>query len=357
MSGTYLYAILAGSPHLHLAPIGLPDGTAEIETVSAANLTAVVSPYDGPPFERLPREALLTSLITHQRVVEGAMTAGTLLPVKLGTVLDSAEQVEDVLTRYADRLESELSQVDGAVEIDLSATWDVGAAVRAVTDEPSLAAEVGASAGEGTALRAQVERLVQERLARRRDEHRHRVVEVLAPLALDMTPHPLPSDDVVLNLAFLVARAELDRFEAAVDEIGDEHGDRLSFRYVGPLPPYSFALVQITRPDPAALEAARQLLGLGVKPSADEVREAYRRLAAERHPDRNPGDGKAAEEFSLLGAARDRLQEYISLQPAGGKSRKSGHSVDLRPEAVEGAALLEITRTDLDTERFGGVGA
>ena len=48
---------------------------------------------------------------------------------------------------------------------------------------------------------------------------------------------------------------------------------------------------------------------LGVKKDAsqDEIQKAYRRLAKKLHPDLNPGNKKAEEEFKTISAAYDLL--------------------------------------------------
>jgi molecular chaperone DnaJ len=50
-------------------------------------------------------------------------------------------------------------------------------------------------------------------------------------------------------------------------------------------------------------------LGVGKKASADEIKKAYRKLAAQYHPDKNPGDASAEEKFKEVQNAYDVLSD------------------------------------------------
>src|SRR3954471_11731634 len=52
-----------------------------------------------------------------------------------------------------------------------------------------------------------------------------------------------------------------------------------------------------------------EVLGLSRSASEDEIKKAYRKLARQHHPDRNPGDKKAEAQFKEVQDAYDILSD------------------------------------------------
>lgn len=56
------------------------------------------------------------------------------------------------------------------------------------------------------------------------------------------------------------------------------------------------------------IEDPYKILGVSPDASDEEIKQAYRRLAKEYHPDRNPGDKTAAEKMQQVNAAYEQIK-------------------------------------------------
>lgn len=346
MRGTYLYAITTARDCRGLGQLERPEVGGQVAILPENGLAAVVSEYRGPAFGDLPRAELLRCLANHQRVIERAVGEGPVLPVKFGTVLPSPKAVRFVLAHFQSRLTATLAELASAAEIDVAATWHLARTFAEIAHEPAIAALAATLAGQPAAeserRRLAVGKLVKEALDRRREAYREQVVRDLHPIARQVQPNALPAEELVLNVAFLVERARLGEFYARVTRLDEAFGNRLTFRCVGPLPPYSFATVELRRACPGEVEAARQLLELGETASEAELHACYRRLATRCHPDHHPGDPTARERFGALTAAHAQLSAYMRGQRKDEQGTADERPYDLTPAAVEGALLLAI---------------
>jgi hypothetical protein len=323
MYGEYIYGIIDSSNETTWDIPGV-DGSSPVDTIAYQDLSCVVSDYFGEEFGALSKEEVVRGLLAYQVVVEHIMKKHTVLPVKFGTVLATSEEVQELLSRGRQQFVDTLGWIHDKVEVEVAATWDTEQVLREISTEPEImrARDVTASGPGQRSLedRIRLGQMVKASMDRRRDSYRERMISFLKPVVVDVQPNALVSDEMVMNVAFLVERANEEEFDSRVRQLNDLFHDQINFRIIGPLPPYSFATVEVTKLSPEKIEEARQLLGLGENTSEAEVRRAYRHLAAETHPDRKPGDEMAKVQFAKLRQTSDLLIAYCQGQAESGGS-------------------------------------
>ena len=235
----YVYGVLPASERGRISGAGVEE--AKVDVVEHAGLAALTS--------RLESEALVAArdVRAHWRVLEEAFQHATVLPLRFGTVLESEAAVrERLLEPNAERLHQMLEAMAGRMQLNLKGQYREEPLLREVVrDSPAVAelrdrlrtSEEGASAyGD----RIRLGELVASEVARRRDDDTRLALDTLRPFAVEVQEEEI-GQDAAFNLAFLVERDGVDRFSAAVRKLSEEMADRLQLRYVGPLPPFSFA--------------------------------------------------------------------------------------------------------------------
>ena len=348
MARSYIYGVIPASQSLAFGLSGFPPRPEEVRTVAHRGLACVASNYSGEDFASLPKEMLLRCLMAHQEVVERVMQAFPVLPVKFGTLVESEAEAERLIEQSHGRLGQALERLTGKMEMEVAATWDL----KRVLEEVGQADEIlrlresiaGRPATEVLEVQIQAGKIVKESLDRRREEFQQRLLGSLRGAALDAQPNALVADEMVLNVAFLIEKNREEEFDEQVRELDEALNGEVSFRIVGPLPPYSFATVEVARPSVEKLEEARRLLGLGASVSQAEVKQAFRRLAAQTHPDARGENGQGDEGFVRVREAYDLLTAYCRGQEDGDGEKSGERRVSLATEDVSQAFLVSIRR-------------
>ncbi len=344
----YLYGIIGAEEPATFGVSGFPPSPTEVYTVVNQGLGCVVSGYQGENFAALDRGNQIRCLIAHQEVIERVMKGHTVLPIKFGTLVEGDDAVRQIIEQGHGRLTQTLKQIADSVEMEVVATWDLKEVLESIgrTDEilrikESIANKPAAATVE---QRIQAGRLVKQCLDRRRNQIQDHITALLGVMAVNVQPNALLADEMVMNVAFMIPKDRQYDFDQWVRALDSTFHDELKFRIIGPLPPYSFSTVMVTRPSVEKIEAARRLLRLGNDVSETEVKETYRRLAAQYHPDARPGDQRAEELFVRLREAFVLLKSYCHGQRNGVVGNENGRRYSLLPEDVHKAFLVEIGR-------------
>jgi hypothetical protein len=241
MSAQYVYAI--ARPAQREPEFGASGLGGKVELVGGGSVAALVSAVDDVPIL-----ATRKNLAAHADVLEEAFAQMTVLPLRFGTVLPDRKAVEtELLQPRADVFDRLLTELEGLVELTLKGYYDEQVVLGEIvaSSAPIRRLRKRVKNGEGGHLDAvRLGELVAGELETRRARDTAQIVERLSPLARDTKLASVPVDRGVVNAAFLVDRNRIEEFDREADSVARDYDRRISFKYVGPLPPYSFVSVE-----------------------------------------------------------------------------------------------------------------
>jgi hypothetical protein len=234
----YLYGIAPAAERAEVEAPGV--GASGVRRIVHRDLAALVSDIE-------PDSPIAAGEVrAHWQVLDAAASKSTVLPVRFGTVLESDDAlVDQLLAPRHDRLVAQLAELAGKVQLTVKAFYDEERLLRGVVERSPAVARLkervrGRPAAATYYDRIELGELVAGEVGRARERDGAVVLGRLEPLALAARQEPPSTPDCAVNAAFLVERAKVEEFNAAVAELADEVGDRMRLRYVGPMPAYSF---------------------------------------------------------------------------------------------------------------------
>lgn len=234
----YVYGVVPAKDRDAVTVAGVEGSP--VGTVKYDGLAAITSPVAGGAL------SAAREVRAHWRVLQEASEHATVLPVRFGTVLESEDAVrERLLERNAEQLGVLLKQLAGCVQVTLKGeyreSYVLSDIVRSTPGLARLAARIRTRSPEaGYYDRITLGERIAGELARRRDADTAHAMDLLDPAAAAGRAEEGGAYSA-FSLAFLVRRTHLDDFSKLVGGLVEEVGDRIDIRYVGPLPPYSFA--------------------------------------------------------------------------------------------------------------------
>src|SRR3954462_3513170 len=103
-----------------------------------------------------------------------------------------------------------------------------------------------------------------------------------------------------------------------------------------------------------------QVLGVAENATTDEIKKAFRRLAKQHHPDRNPNNPQAAERFKEINEAHDVLSDTDKRKKYDQLRRYGAFAGGGGPSGFGGGARRGRTTqqdsADFDMSDLGGLG-
>lgn len=237
--GKYLYAIVPVSGKQSYGLAGING--APVYNFSNGRLAAVVS--DIPNGKIRPERRHLAA---QQAVLKGLLAAtDAILPMAFGIIANGPQAIRKILTHNQEAFLKQLRQVTGMVEMGLRVSWDVPNIFEYfVNTHPELRAArdrfLGPYRNPSQDDKIELGRLFDRLLNEDREAYTENVKEILYRYCQEIKPNKCRHEGEVMNLACLVRRDTLDRFEKGVFEAAKLFDNTYTFDYHGPWAPHNF---------------------------------------------------------------------------------------------------------------------
>jgi len=315
-------------------------------TISFQDISAVVSDSEVVDYSYMPKDTLARLLVSHQQLIEKVMTKHTIIPMRLGTFAGSVEEVREILSKGYKTIKDILARSENCIEMDVVTTLnDFNSFLREEVSEADEIKQfkqslIGKKGGVTIDDQMRVGVLVKRHLDKKKAEYTDQIQNAISEIAQNFKAHDLMDDTMVLNTAFLMDKNKQKDFEQKLDHVNNEFEDKLNFRCVGPLPPYSFYTLEIKKPQFDEVNWAREKLGLKDDfITAIEIKKAHRKTAMTCHPDKNPNTPDIEQKFDEMTRAYRILLDYYRAS----NQAEQDEGCYLNEEAFEKNALLVTT--------------
>ncbi|MFA4844533.1 MAG: GvpL/GvpF family gas vesicle protein [Candidatus Margulisiibacteriota bacterium] len=313
----YLYCVI---PDNKLQTFDIQGIGGEIFTIPYEDISLVVSDSKPIPFATLRKDELVNYLLRHQSIIEKVMQNYSVVPLKFGTFIDGDNETQRIMKKGYKLFKEIMETLSGKIELDLVGIWNE---MNGVLKEIGEIAEIQCFKDEVTQKppgeRIQggiiLGKMVKDFLDRKKDRIAEEIITALSASggqAGAFCKHATLNDRMIFNTAFLLDKDKKEVFEQELAELDRKYEGKINFKCVGPLPPYSFATIEIKKLTPDEIFYAKAVLGIVEDPPPEEVKRAYRAMAGKLHPDKNPDNPEAAKQFVELKKAFDLLYEYTS---------------------------------------------
>jgi hypothetical protein len=307
---TYVYSIIPADKGARFNVAGLDQGM--VRTIACNNLAAVVGGSPLKDYRGIDKKEAVRYLLAHQQVVEAVQKDHAVLPVKFGTVLSDERMVCDVLTQGESLFLGAIEKLSSQLQMEVMVLWNLQEVFAELSEDDAVVQlKTRATAQESLENRIAVGRVVHDLLEQRRLTLRGSVITALREMSTDLVINPNMDDTMVANLALLIDRGNCEVLDDRLQVLDREYDGMLNFRRIGPLPPYTFATVEVRVPTFEEVDKARRLLGLGERHDRSEIKQAYHHLAGQIHPDVCPDDPEADGLVSDLADAYRFMMAYV----------------------------------------------
>ncbi len=237
--GEYIYGIVEEPQHRKFSFPGV--GSADVYTINYEQIAAVVSDTEFTEIDPTRK-----NVQAHTIAQEVLLKEYNLLPMGFGMIATDEGEVRRLLEDNYDGLLGELNRLTGKIEVELKVFWEQEAIIEELQGEnqeiSKLKAKINAASSpiEAQNLLAMAGKLVENIVLDWKTRYAEMVHTILKELSYDTKVNNPVGIKNLLNASFLIEKSRESQFKEQVYELDSKFQGKVNFKYVGPMPPYSF---------------------------------------------------------------------------------------------------------------------
>ncbi len=370
----YIYSIIRNpqetqaSDNFHLSEAMFGINNRDITFIPYKDIVAVVSNIHRINFDKFDKKELTQFIAIHEQVNSHLIKKHDVIPMRFGMVAENIEEIRSILGKAYIQFKTALERIAGKAEFVVQVFWNEKNILEKLLRENieiQMLKKEAESKGKilGFSSKMKLGKRIFEALESCQKEYAADILGNLVASFPDFSAGKLLDKEILMNYAFLVGKMEESALESQLNKLAEKYSaqggsasggkNELKFKYIGPMAPYSFTVINLSLGNFDLVDNARKTLGLGESAALLEIRNAYRKLAHEHHPDKH----EYKKDLSLLEEAVKKMKDiikanevltvyckyYLSALPAGrqGLAPEKEQLCSFKKEDVEDSIIIK----------------
>ena len=315
----YIYSIIKNPKEAHTPDTSRFSGgifginNRDIVLVPYRDIAASVSNTHLINFDKLDKKELTEFVAAHDQVNASLMEKHDVIPMRFGMIAESTEEIRSILAKAYIQFKAALERVGGKAEFVVQVFWNEKNMLEKLAQEDieiqKLKKEVE-SRGKilGFSSKIKLGKRIFEALESCRKEYTKDILSNLSTHFPNFSAGKLLDKEMLMNYSFLIGVTEESALAFRLNQSAEKHKDELQFKYIGPMAPYSFAVINLSLGNFDLVDNARRTFGFGESVAFSEIKNTYYKLAGRYHPDKHA----FTKDQVILEEAEKKMKDIIT---------------------------------------------
>ena len=315
----YIYSIINNPKEMRVSDASRLPGdlfginNRDITFISYRDISAAVSNIHLINFDKFDKKELHQLIAAHDQVNVSLMKKHDIIPMRFGMIAESAEEIRNILAKAYIQFKTALERIAGKAEFIVQVFWNEKNILEKIVQEnieiQKLKKDVE-SKGKilGFSSKIKLGKRIFEGLESCRKEYTEGILSNLATSFPNFSAGKLLDKEMLMNYSFLIGATEESALSFRLNQLAEKYKDEIKFKYIGPMAPYSFAIINLSLGNFDLVDNARRTFGLGESAAFSEIKKIYYKLAGQHHPDKQA----FTKDRVILEGAEKKMKDIIT---------------------------------------------